>query len=98
MPQRGIKVHDPGLYQITVQGTLAEDWADYVSGVSLAVTESDDGTRTVLICPVLDQASLAGILARLHSLGLPLLSVEYLGKQEPPRSPRPRKDGLRPTE
>src|SRR5688572_15425435 len=83
MPESGLTVYEPGLYRITVQGELQEDWSDYVSGIRLRMQETRSGTVTELLCPVLDQASLTGILGRLYGLGLPLLGLEYLGKQDP---------------
>ena len=59
-------------YRFRVKGRLDDRWSDWLGG--LAVQRQEDGT-TVLIGPVVDQAALHGIIARIRDLGLPLLSV-----------------------
>ena len=62
----------PMLYHIRLQGHLDSGWGDWFGGVT--VTWSDDGT-TLLICEVIDQAALHGLLRQIRDLSLPLLSV-----------------------
>ena len=59
-------------YRVQVRGHLDDRWSDWLGG--LAVRRQDDGT-TALVGPVVDQAALHGVLARIRDLGLPLLSV-----------------------
>jgi hypothetical protein len=59
-------------YRVRVRGHLDDRWSDWLGG--LAVLRRDDGT-TVLVGPVVDQAALHGVIARIRDLGLPLLSV-----------------------
>ena len=61
-----------GRYEIRLQGRLDPRWSAWFDGMELTVDA--DGT-TVLHGPVVDQAALHGVLARLRDLGLPLLSV-----------------------
>ena len=63
---------EPLLYHIRIQGQLDSRWGDWFGGVT--VTSGDDGT-TLLICEVIDQAALHGLLRQIRDLGLPLLSV-----------------------
>ena len=60
------------LYHIRLQGHLDSGWGDWFGGVT--VTWRDDGT-SLLICQVVDQAALHGLLKKVRDLGLPLISV-----------------------
>jgi hypothetical protein len=64
--------HEVGWYEIRLQGRLDPRWSAWFDGLTL--TAEADGT-TVLAGPVIDQAALHGVLARLRDLGLPLISV-----------------------
>lgn len=61
------------IYRIHVSGHLDDRWADWFGGLDLQ--RHDDGT-TVLLGPVVDQAALHGMLARIRDLALPLLAVD----------------------
>jgi hypothetical protein len=69
----GMAVDDT--YRIRVSGHLDDRWSEWLEG--LAVQRRDDGT-TVLVGPVVDQAALHGVIARIRDLGLPLLSVRRM--------------------
>ncbi len=60
------------IYRIHVRGRLDDRWSDWLG--DLAVQRQDDGT-TLLVGPVVDQAALHGVIARIRDLGLALLSV-----------------------
>lgn len=74
------KQPEPMLYHIRLRGQLDSEWGDWFGGVT--VTSADDGT-TLLICEVIDQASLHGLLRQIRDLGLPLLSVNRFDSQIP---------------
>ena len=63
----------PTIYHIRVKGHLDLHWADWFDGLTL--THQDNG-ETLLAGPVLDQASLYGLLLEIHNLNLTLLSVD----------------------
>jgi hypothetical protein len=65
----------PATYQIKVPGHLDERWSEWAEGMTITVESEGDGPPiTTLTCTV-DQAALQGLLRRLYSLGLPLISV-----------------------
>jgi hypothetical protein len=67
------------IYQIRVRGLLEEQWSDWFDGFSIS-PQGDD--KTLLTGPVADQAALHGLLSKIRELGLPLLSVERVKKEE----------------
>jgi len=64
----------PAIYQIKVPGALDEEWLDWDEDFIIKV-ESDDDLSVTTITVTVDQAALQGLLRRLYSLGLPLISV-----------------------
>jgi hypothetical protein len=65
----------PARYEISVPGQLDESWADWGGGLSITVESEGDGPPVTTLAGALDQAALQGLLRRLYSLGMPLLSV-----------------------
>ena len=66
-------------YQIKVPGHLDESWSDWAGGMTITVENGDDGLLvTTMTGVVADQAALQGLLRRLYSLGLPLISVNCI--------------------
>ena len=65
----------PATYQIKVPGNLDERWADWTGGIMVAVESNRDGLPVTTLTGTFDQAALHGLLRRLYSLGLPLISV-----------------------
>ena len=70
---------EPALYEICLQGHLPDRWAGWFGEVSIGL-EKDGTTR--LTCPAIDQAALYGLLKKVRSLGLPLLSVNRVGSNQ----------------
>jgi hypothetical protein len=76
---RRLGVHQPATYRIRVQGQLDESWSPCLGGMVIsASTTLEQGLVTTLEGRLLDQAALAGVLDVLHSLCLPVISVEYV--------------------
>ena len=69
----------PATYQISVPGELDESWSDWVEGMTITVESEGDGPPVTTLTGTLDQAALRGLLRRLYSLGLPLISVICIG-------------------
>jgi hypothetical protein len=65
----------PARYRIRIRGHLDPTWSAWFD--SLTIIQAEDGT-TELAGPLVDQAALFGLLARLRDLGATLLLVERL--------------------
>jgi len=66
----------PATYQIKVPGHLDESWSDWAGGMTITVESEGEGPPVTTLTGTLDQAALQGLLRRLYSLGLPLISVD----------------------
>ena len=76
---RRLSLHQPATYRIRVQGQLEESWSPRLGGMAIGTTVTpEQGPVTTLEGVLLDQAALAGVLDVLHSLCLPVISVEYI--------------------
>ena len=76
--RRGFTLDRPLTYQIRVAGHLDESWADWVGDMTIAIESEGGGLHVTILTGDLDQAALHGLLRRLYSLGLPLISVSSL--------------------
>jgi hypothetical protein len=66
-------------YEIRLKGRLDARWAVWFDGLNL----THEGTSiTVIHGRVADQAALHGLLNKVRDLGLPLVSVARVGKEE----------------
>ena len=65
----------PTTYQIKVPGEFDQSWSAWFGRMTIAVEGRDRQTPVTLLTGVVDQAALQGLLRRLYSLGLPLISV-----------------------
>jgi hypothetical protein len=65
-----------------VPGHLDESWSNWARGLTIAVESEVDGPPVTTLTATVDQAALQGLLRRLYSLGLPLLSVNRVDKDE----------------
>jgi LuxR family maltose regulon positive regulatory protein len=68
----------PATYQIQVPGRLDESWSDWVEGLAITVESEGDGLPITTLTGDMDQAALQGLLRRLYSLSLPLISVNLV--------------------
>jgi hypothetical protein len=68
------------LYRIVVRSELTDSYASAFEGMEMETKEG----QTILTGEVKDQPHLFGILERLNSLGLELLSVRALSKDAHP--------------
>jgi hypothetical protein len=71
-----LTLDQPATYQIKVLGHLDASWSEWAGGMTIMLESGDDGPPTTTLTGVVaDQAALQGLLRRLYSLGLPLISV-----------------------
>ena len=68
------------LVEIHVKGRIAENWSDWLGGLTIAHTQNGE---TVLSGTVRDQAALRGLLNRIADLGLQLSSVASTSTKQP---------------
>ena len=65
----------PVHYEIRVRGVLDRHWSGWFDGLQVS---SDEPGRSMIAGPVVDQAALHGLLAKVRDLSLPLLSVRLI--------------------
>ena len=65
----------PATYQVKVPGYLDERWSEWAEGMTITIESEGDDPPVTTLTGTIDQAALQGLLRRLYSLGLPLLSV-----------------------
>jgi len=65
----------PATYQIKVPGRLDENWTTWPSEMTIEVESGEADPPVTLLVGKVDQAALQGLLRRLYSMGLPLISV-----------------------
>jgi hypothetical protein len=68
----------PTTYQIKVPGLLDESWSDWDGEITITIDSDVDGLPVTTLTGNIDQAALHGLLRRLYSLGLPLISVIWV--------------------
>jgi hypothetical protein len=72
----------PTHYEIQVPGELDTNWADWTGDIAITVESVGDGPPITTLIGTFDQAGLQGLLRRLYALGLPLISVLWIGEGE----------------
>ena len=62
-------------YQIKIPGKLTENRPDWNREIVIKVGNDYNGMPVTVLTATVDQAALQGLLRRLYSLGIPLISV-----------------------
>ena len=70
-----LTLDQPATYQIKVPGHLDERWAEWAGGMTVTVENDGNVPPITTLTGTVDQAALQGIMRRLYSLGLPLISA-----------------------
>jgi len=68
----------PATYQIKVPGELDASWADWDKMLRFSTDKDQQGYPVTTLTGLMDQAALQGLLRRLYSMGLPLISVDCI--------------------
>jgi hypothetical protein len=76
--KRKLTLDRPVTYQIKVPGYLDKSWSDWAGQMTISVESESDGSPITTLTGTVDQAALQGLLRRLYSLGLPLISVNCI--------------------
>ena len=71
-----LSLDQPAIYQIKVPGHLDKSWSDWDGRMAVTVESEGDCPPFTTLTGTVDQAALQGLLRRLYSLGLPLISVK----------------------
>jgi len=61
-----------------VPGEPDTSWSGWAGDMTVTVESDDEGLPVSTLTGTVDQAALQGLLRRLYSLGLPLISVIYV--------------------
>jgi len=73
--KRKLTLDRPATYEIKVPGHLDESWTEWDGRMTITIESEDDCPPVTTLTGAVDQAALHGLLRRLYSLGLPLISV-----------------------
>lgn len=77
------RVYARTAYRITLQGSLDERWSDWLDGMAVVRTDGHGAqVQTVSEGGLTDQSALVGVLGVLQGVGLGVLGVEYLGRNQ----------------
>lgn len=69
----GLKTRDePAVYEFKVAQSLSKQWTAWFDGLEITC---DDQGNTLLTGVIMDQAALHGVIAKIRSLNLILLSI-----------------------
>jgi hypothetical protein len=71
-------LHEPAKYQIEVPGYLDATWSSWARGMTITLECKGGGQPVTTLTGTLDQAALHGLLRRLYSIDVPLLSVNRI--------------------
>ena len=72
----------PATYRIKVPGELDESWSVWTGEMTIVVESEGEGPPITTLTGAVDQAALQGLLRRLYSPGVPLISVNWMDVEE----------------
>lgn len=66
-------MNKPRLYEFRIEGQLSDHWSEWFEGMTIQPNPQQDETIMKGVLP--DQAALLGVLTKIHSLNLKIISV-----------------------
>ena len=75
----GREFDKPAVYEIRVRGKLGERWSRWFA--DLSIIPQPNGC-SLFTGPIADQAALYGVISRLRDLGLVLISVHRISREQ----------------
>lgn len=82
-----LTLDQPAVYEIRVPGVIDFSRLDLAGSMTISLPTSRETTPVTILTVRLDQAALHGLLRRLYSLGLPLISVAWQRQDGPRQEP-----------
>jgi hypothetical protein len=76
--KKRLSLDRPTTYEIKVPGVIDESQADWAGTMEITVGSDGDNPPVTTLTGEFDQAALHGLLRRLYSMGLPLVSVIWI--------------------
>ena len=70
------------VYELRISGRLGHSLQTWFEDMDVTVDESSSPVQTIIQGPMRDQAALYGLISRIRDLGLTLLSVNRVEKEE----------------
>ena len=69
----------PFVYEIKVEGLVDDLWAEWFHGMTITYVNNEE---TILAGEIQDQSALHGVLERIRDLGLTLISVRRIDRDQ----------------
>ncbi len=69
-------------YELRINGRLGNSTLTWFEDMDVTVDESSSPVQTIIQGPIRDEAALYGLISRIRDLGLTLLSVNRVEKEE----------------
>lgn len=80
--KKRLRIEDPAIYRICVQGCLEEVWSDRLANMSITMDlKNKHSPVSTLSGKIRDQAELVGVLNGLYELRMPLLYMEIIDEE-----------------
>lgn len=80
--KKRLKMEDPAIYRIHVQGCLEEVWSDRLANMTITMDLKDPKAPvSMLQGRIRDQSELVGVLNGLYQLRVPILSMDVLSEE-----------------